>query len=134
MLSATSAAANGDAENNGTVSLNIISFVKFTLKLFQKQEWTINDFEVGRLLGKGRFGSVYLAKEKSGFVVALKVLFKKDIKEHGSPIQLKREVELQYHLRFVFIYIRHIKSYNYFLDIKIFYDYMDIFMMNNEYI
>lgn len=36
--------------------------------------WAIDDFEVGRSLGKGKFGSVYLAREKkSRFVVALKV-------------------------------------------------------------
>jgi serine/threonine protein kinase len=92
------ACATGDAENN---------------ELKEKKEWTINDFEVGRLLGKGRFGSVFIAKENnSSFVVALKVLFKKDIKEHGSPIQLKREVELQFHLRHKNI----LRLYGYFHD------------------
>jgi aurora kinase A len=89
--------ATGDTENND----------------MKKKEWTIGDFEVGRLLGKGRFGSVFLAKENSsGFVVALKVLFKKDIKAHGSPIQLKREVELQYHLKHKNI----LRLYGYFHD------------------
>lgn len=37
--------------------------------------WNVNDFQWGQKLGKGRFGSVYAAKEKrSGFVCALKVL------------------------------------------------------------
>lgn len=36
--------------------------------------WTLQDFEIGRPLGKGKFGSVYLAREKqSKFIVALKV-------------------------------------------------------------
>lgn len=37
-------------------------------------------FEIGRPLGKGKFGRVYLARErKSGFICALKVLHKKEI-------------------------------------------------------
>jgi len=37
-------------------------------------------FEIGRPLGKGKFGRVYLAKErKSGFICALKVLHKNEI-------------------------------------------------------
>ncbi len=37
-------------------------------------------FEIGRPLGKGKFGRVYLARErKSGFVCALKVLHKNEI-------------------------------------------------------
>jgi serine/threonine protein kinase len=36
--------------------------------------WTLNDFEIGKALGKGKFGNVYLAREKrTKFVVALKV-------------------------------------------------------------
>ena len=37
--------------------------------------WKIDDFEIGRKLGTGKFAKVYLAREKeSGFIVALKVL------------------------------------------------------------
>jgi serine/threonine protein kinase len=36
--------------------------------------FTINDFDIGKSLGKGRFGNVYMARErKSGYLVALKV-------------------------------------------------------------
>ena len=36
--------------------------------------WSINDFQLGRGLGKGKFGNVYLARQKSTHkVVALKV-------------------------------------------------------------
>ena len=36
--------------------------------------WCLNDFDIGKPLGKGKFGSVYLAREKkSKFIVALKV-------------------------------------------------------------
>ena len=47
-----------------------------------KKQWKIADFNLGRALGKGRFGNVYLAKEKkTNYVVALKIMFKKDIRD-----------------------------------------------------
>merc|ERR1719209_2779901 len=39
------------------------------------QRWKLDDFDIGRPLGKGKFGNVYLAREKkSKYIVALKVL------------------------------------------------------------
>lgn len=39
-----------------------------------KRRWTIDDFDIGKPLGKGKFGNVYLAREKqSKYIVALKV-------------------------------------------------------------
>jgi len=47
-------------------------------KKFEPKNWTIDDFEIGNPLGRGKFGHVYLAREKkSKFIVALKVLYKK---------------------------------------------------------
>ena len=47
-------------------------------KKFEPKKWTIDDFEIGKPLGRGKFGHVYLAREKkSKFIVALKVLYKK---------------------------------------------------------
>ena len=41
----------------------------------QVKQWALSDFDIGRPLGKGKFGNVYLAKEKEkGIVVALKVM------------------------------------------------------------
>jgi hypothetical protein len=35
------------------------------------RQWSLQDFDVGRALGKGKFGRVYLAREKqSGYVTA----------------------------------------------------------------
>ncbi|CAI4226077.1 unnamed protein product [Auanema sp. JU1783] len=66
----------------------------------KKTSWVLNDFDVGRPLGKGKFGSVFIAREKSTkFVCALKVLFKKQLKKFGVEHQVKREIEIQYHLR-----------------------------------
>jgi len=55
---------------------------------------------VGRNLGMGRFGSVYLAKEKrSGQLVALKILRKQELEEAEVIPFLKREIEIQGHLK-----------------------------------
>jgi hypothetical protein len=38
------------------------------------QSWQLDDFDIGRPLGRGKFGNVYLAREKrSQYIVALKV-------------------------------------------------------------
>ena len=64
------------------------------------QKWNLESFEVGRPLGRGKFGNVYLAREKaSGAVVALKVIFKKQVDKHGVLPQLKEEIEIQSRLR-----------------------------------
>lgn len=78
-----------------------------------KLRWSIKDFDIGKPLGKGKFGHVYLAREKnSGFVVALKVLFKREIQEAKVETQLRREIEIQSHLRHKNI----IRLYGYFYD------------------
>lgn len=66
-----------------------------------RRSFTIDDFEIGRPLGKGKFGNVYLAREKkSHFIVALKVLFKSQIEKEGVEHQLRREIEIQAHLQY----------------------------------
>ncbi|XP_048689819.1 aurora kinase C isoform X2 [Caretta caretta] len=77
--------------------------------------FTINDFEIGRPLGKGKFGNVYLARERaSRFIVALKVLFKSQMEKEGVEHQLRREIEIQSHLQHPNI----LRLYNYFHDKK----------------
>ncbi|KAJ5108721.1 kinase-like protein [Penicillium angulare] len=57
-------------------------------------------FEIGRPLGKGKFGRVYLARERdSGFVCALKVLHKDEITKGRVEKQVAREIEIQSNLR-----------------------------------
>lgn len=57
-------------------------------------------FEIGRPLGKGKFGRVYLAKERtSGFICALKVLHKNELQHGGVEKQVRREIEIQSNLR-----------------------------------
>ncbi|GKZ19496.1 spindle assembly checkpoint kinase [Aspergillus brasiliensis] len=57
-------------------------------------------FEIGKALGKGKFGRVYLARERdSGFVCALKVLHKNEIQHGRVEKQVAREIEIQSNLR-----------------------------------
>jgi len=75
--------------------------------------WSIKNFEIGRPLGKGKFGNVYLAREKkSKFIVALKVLFKSQLQSAGVEHQLRREIEIQAHLRHPHV----LRLYGYFYD------------------
>lgn len=54
--------------------------------------------ENGRPLSKGKFGNVYLMREKQSEVF-LKALFKTQLEKAGIGHQLRREVEIQSHLR-----------------------------------
>lgn len=59
------------------------------------KKFTINDFEVGAKLGNGRFGDVYLAREKqSSYIVALKILNKKEIKRLNAEKLVVREIKI----------------------------------------
>nr|GEX95411.1 serine/threonine-protein kinase Aurora-3 [Tanacetum cinerariifolium] len=61
-----------------------------------KRDWSIKDFDVGRPLGKGKFGRVYVAREtKTKYVVALMVIFKEQIEKYKLQHQLKREMTIQ---------------------------------------
>ncbi|KAJ3338436.1 hypothetical protein HDU93_009532 [Gonapodya sp. JEL0774] len=77
--------------------------------------WSLQDFDVGKALGKGKFGRVYLAREKrSSYIVALKILFKNELQQNGVERQLRREIEIQSHLRHRNI----LRLYGYFHDAK----------------
>ncbi|EPE07062.1 aur protein kinase [Ophiostoma piceae UAMH 11346] len=82
----------------------------------QPRQFHLGMFEIGRPLGKGKFGRVYLARERSsGFICALKVLYKAEL-QHGSGVekQVRREVEIQSNLRHPNI----LKMYGHFHDSK----------------
>lgn len=65
-----------------------------------EKKWVLTDFDIGRPLGKGKFGNVYLAREKkSKFIIAMKVLFKAQIQKADVEHQVRREIEIQTHLR-----------------------------------
>ena len=78
-----------------------------------QKRWNLGDFDIGKPLGRGKFGHVYLAREKrSNHIVALKVLFKTQLQQSQVEHQLRREVEIQSHLRNPNI----LRLYGYFYD------------------
>jgi serine/threonine protein kinase len=70
--------------------------------LYRGKAWSLKDFEIGRPLGRGKFGDVYLARErKSNFIVAIKVIKKSQLLKAGVEHQLRREIEIQSNLRYL---------------------------------
>ncbi len=62
--------------------------------------YTLNDFEIGRKLGKGRFGKVYCVRDReTGYICALKVMSKKDLTNYKVENQFSSEIEIQSNLR-----------------------------------
>lgn len=77
------------------------------------RRWSLPDFDIGKPLGKGKFGNVYLARERvSQYIIALKVLFKAQLQSSNVEHQLRREIEIQTHLRHPNI----LRCYGYFYD------------------
>lgn len=55
----------------------------------KQQELSIDNFTIGKRLGKGRFGNVYMAQDKAtNFLFAMKVIDIKQCKEAGMQDQL----------------------------------------------
>ncbi|MCJ1398325.1 spindle assembly checkpoint kinase [Xylographa trunciseda] len=81
----------------------------------QPKKFHLGMFEIGKPLGKGKFGRVYLAKERtSGFVCALKVLHKSELQQGKVEKQVRREIEIQSNLRHPNI----LRLYGHFHDSK----------------
>lgn len=75
--------------------------------------FTREDFDVGKRLGAGKFGTAYVARERrSKFIFALKVLEKRQLIKHQVEHQLQREIEIQAHLRHPNI----LRMYSFFYD------------------
>jgi len=78
-----------------------------------KKQWKLNDFDIGQSLGRGKFGNVVLAREKdTKFICALKILYRDQLKKANIEHQVKREIQIQYHLRHKNI----LKLHGYFYD------------------
>lgn len=78
------------------------------------RDWHLYDFDIGRPLGKGRFGHVYMVRTKvePHYILALKCLYKKEIVESRVEKQIRREIEIQQNLRHPNI----LRLYGYFHD------------------
>ncbi|KAL0281170.1 UNVERIFIED_CONTAM: hypothetical protein PYX00_002235 [Menopon gallinae] len=62
--------------------------------------WSYDDFEIGAPLGSGKFGRVYLARDKHCHLVfALKLMHKSEIVKNSVERQVLREIEIQSHLK-----------------------------------
>ena len=79
------------------------------------RQWHLGMFEIGKPLGKGKFGRVYLARERSmQFVCALKVLHKSELQQGKVEKQVRREIEIQSNLAHTNI----LRLYGHFHDSK----------------
>ena len=104
-------------ENNFKDPLYFEKLKKFELQRMGIKPLKLSDFLIGKRLGSGQFGRVYLAKLKSSqFICALKIINKKRLlKESFKCInQVRREIEIQSHLRHKNI----LSIYNFFWDNK----------------
>ena len=74
---------------------------------------SLSHFDIGRKLGSGKYGHVYLAREKtSQFIVALKQLSLRQLDDDAMHHQLLREIEIQCHLRHVNV----LRMYGFFVE------------------
>lgn len=109
----TIASSRGSTDELSVVERKSASYVDQPLT---PKQFHLGMFEIGRPLGKGKFGRVYLARERtSNFICALKVLYKSEL-QHGSGVekQVRREIEIQSNLRHPNI----LKLYGHFHDSK----------------
>ena len=89
-----------DMRLSGTDDELSSSFTSSTSSSLTPRAWSLKDFEIGRPIGKGKFGSVYLGKQRAtGTQVALKVLFKQPMLAACCVHNLRREVEIQSRLQ-----------------------------------
>ncbi|KAJ7584763.1 kinase-like protein [Mycena floridula] len=78
------------------------------------REWSLHDFDMGRPLGKGKFGHVYMVRTKTApnYIIALKTLYKREIISGKVEKQVRREIEIQQNLRHPNV----LRMYGYFHD------------------
>jgi len=78
-------------------------------------KFSIKDFDVARKIGSGQFGTVFLARHsQTKFVIALKVISKLKMTKCNAENQIRREIEIQSHLKHRNI----VKMYSYFVDLR----------------
>ncbi|XP_063990440.1 uncharacterized protein LOC135169401 isoform X2 [Diachasmimorpha longicaudata] len=89
----------------------------------EKKQWTLADFCMGKKIAQGTFGIIYSAKEKhQNVVIAMKVLFKTDIKKKQLKQQVLKEIEIHTHLKHPNI----LRMYGWFQDEKRVYMVMEL--------
>ncbi|KAF9051054.1 other/AUR protein kinase [Hymenopellis radicata] len=85
-------------------------------RTYPTREWTLHSFDMGRPLGKGKFGRVYMVRTKvePHYIIALKTLYKSEIVHNRVEKQTRREIEIQQNLRHPNV----LRLYGYFHDEK----------------
>lgn len=79
------------------------------------KQWSIHDFDIGKKLGRGKFGRVLLVRIKeNGFICALKTMKKEELVKYHAEVQFRREVEIQASLKHPNI----LQIYGYFEDAR----------------
>lgn len=79
------------------------------------KQWSLSNFEIGRKLGRGKFGRVFCVKEKqTGYICALKCMNKSELVEYRVENQFQREIEIQSNL----LHPNILRLYGYFHDAK----------------
>ncbi|KAJ7222625.1 kinase-like protein [Mycena pura] len=76
---------------------------------FPTQEWSLQSFDMGRPLGKGKFG-----RASPKYILALKTLYKSELVKNKVEKQTRREIEIQQNLRHPNI----LRLYGFFHDEK----------------
>ena len=113
-FSSSSAAGGGASSSSSSSSAQLVVDLA-TNGPGEGRRWTLADFDIGRPLGRGKFGNVYLCRlREANFIVALKVLQKGQLMKAGVEHQLRREIEIQAHLRHRNI----LRMFGYFWDEK----------------
>ncbi|THU86156.1 kinase-like protein, partial [Dendrothele bispora CBS 962.96] len=76
--------------------------------------WSLHLFDIGRPLGKGKYGRVYMVRTKTPpqYILALKTLYKVELVKENYERQLRREIEIQMNLRHPNV----LRLYGYFHD------------------
>ncbi|KAI8626846.1 Pkinase-domain-containing protein [Xylariaceae sp. FL1651] len=96
-LPTTSATSRSSSDELAQVERKSVTLIEQPLV---PKQFHLGMFEIGRPLGKGKFGRVYLARERSsGFICALKVLHKSELSHGRVEKQVRREIEIQSNLR-----------------------------------
>lgn len=107
------AAASSSTPTHAALSRLSLSQVPFSFA--PKARHCLEDFDLGRPLGRGKYGRVYLARERQhNFICALKMLNLKQLSKYEVDHQLRREIEIQSNLRHPNI----LRLYSFFWDDK----------------
>ena len=94
----------------------MLRYSPFLSRTRPTREWHLTDFDIGRPLGKGKFGRVYMVRTKvePKYILALKCLYKSEIVQSRVEKQIRREIEIQQNLRHPNV----LRLYGYFHDEK----------------